>query len=40
VFPRTGSLITGARCTGTPVCALVIAVFEAEGWQPAAEVGR
>jgi arginine decarboxylase len=40
VFTRTGSLIAGARCTGTPVCALVIAVFEAEGWQPAAEVGR
>ena len=40
VFPRTGSLIAGARCSGTPVCALVIAAFEAEGWKAAAEVGR
>ena len=31
-FPRTGAEIAGARCTGEPVCALVVAAFEAEAW--------
>ena len=24
--------MAGVKCTGDPVCALVVAVFESEGW--------
>lgn len=35
VFPRTGTETSGARCTGSPVCSLVVAVFAAEAWKGA-----
>lgn len=31
-LPLRSQAVTGARCDGTPVCALVVAVFEATGW--------
>ena len=31
-FPHSGAEVVGAPCTGTPVCALVVAAFEAEPW--------
>jgi hypothetical protein len=34
-FPRTGNLVASAPCVDTPVCALVVVAFEAEGWQGA-----
>jgi arginine decarboxylase len=34
-FPRRGAEVAGARCAGTPVCALVVAAFAAEPWHPA-----
>ncbi|MGW3602723.1 pyruvoyl-dependent arginine decarboxylase [Micromonospora sp. NPDC005161] len=34
-FPRRGIEVAGARCTGQPVCALVVAVFQAVAWEPA-----
>lgn len=35
VFPETGAVIAGTRCTGTAVCALVVAVFAAAAWRGA-----
>jgi arginine decarboxylase len=35
-LPRRGLEIAGATCTGEPVCALVVAVFESAAWQSAA----
>jgi arginine decarboxylase len=35
VFPLAGAEVAGARCTGTPVCALVVAAFEASAWRRA-----
>ena len=32
-FPQSGAEVVGAPCTGTPVCALVVAAFEAEPWR-------
>ena len=34
-FPHRGIEVAGIRCTGAPVCALVIAVFAAGGWRRA-----
>lgn len=34
-LPSRGSLVTGAHCRGGPVCALVVAVFEAAPWASA-----
>jgi arginine decarboxylase len=34
-LPRSGVEVAGARCDGTPVCALVVAVFEAAAWRSA-----
>ncbi len=31
--------VTGARCAGIPVCALVLAVYRAEPWTPAGPAG-
>ena len=31
-LPLRGQQVAGTRCDGTPVCALVVAVFEAAGW--------
>ena len=31
-FPRADAAIAGARCDGTPVCALAVATFDAEPW--------
>jgi arginine decarboxylase len=32
-LPRLGAEIAGAQCTGKPVCALVVAVFQATAWR-------
>ncbi len=32
-FPRRGMAVEGTRCTGEPVSALVVAVFESAAWQ-------
>ncbi len=32
-FPRSSSVIAGARCRGNAVCALVVAAFEADSWR-------
>jgi arginine decarboxylase len=34
-LPVAGREVAGARCDGVPVCALVVAVFEAAGWRTA-----
>jgi arginine decarboxylase len=31
-FGPINSVVQGARCEGTPVCAMVVAVYEAAGW--------
>jgi hypothetical protein len=31
-FGPIQSVVQGARCEGTPVCAMVVAVYEAAGW--------
>jgi arginine decarboxylase len=32
-FPYSSAAIAGVHCTDAPVCALVVAMFEAEPWQ-------
>jgi arginine decarboxylase len=32
-LPQSDLVVSGAVCDGTPVCALVVAVFEAASWQ-------
>jgi arginine decarboxylase len=34
-LPSRGILVTGAHCTDEPICALVVAVFEAAAWSSA-----
>jgi arginine decarboxylase len=37
-LPFRAATVVGARCTGDPVCALVVAVFEAATWRSARPV--
>ncbi|WP_433288007.1 pyruvoyl-dependent arginine decarboxylase [Micromonospora sp. CA-244673] len=39
-FPSRGVEVAGVRCTGQPVCALVVAVFTAEAWNPGRRPAR
>lgn len=39
-LPEADLVVSGATCDGTPVCALVVAVFEAASWQSLADGGR
>ena len=39
-LPLRSQAVAGARCDGTPVCALVVAVFEATGWATRPTAGR
>ena len=39
-LPYRGMKVVGARCTGEPVCALAVAVFEAAVWRCAAVPAR
>ena len=34
-FPERGIEVAGGECAGAPVCALVVAVFEAQAWSTA-----
>ncbi len=36
-LPRRGMAVAGAECAAEPVCALVVAVFEAAAWRSASE---
>ncbi|MET8089943.1 pyruvoyl-dependent arginine decarboxylase [Micromonospora sp. NPDC005220] len=39
-FPTRGIEVAGARCTGQPVCALVVAVFQSTAWDPGRRAAR
>ncbi|MFF0316619.1 pyruvoyl-dependent arginine decarboxylase [Micromonospora sp. NPDC005252] len=39
-FPSRGIAVAGARCTGRPVCALVVAVFQSVAWEPGRRPAR
>lgn len=39
-LPSSGLQVAGARCDGTPVCALVVAVFESVAWRSSRPVAE